>query len=558
DPVCGEKEYKIGTCRICGLQLAYYTGNTWQHRYVSRDIETYSLRNPGKNTTATLKVCELCGDAEYFCEYINYHYVHSEDGYTLTETSFQSYVTNGLYFRAGFPVGDEKTVIAEGGTAWGSSVIAYCIEKNVTRIETGAFRHDVCLQSVVLPSGLEYIGEDAFFNCPRLKTVYFRGTEEEWKKIDLTNNGAYLSGVKIVFNYGEGDTSFAKNLVTPERYYTLYSNLNKAYELTVFSPVSAVGKTAGVIAVTGFVKEGASASGIWADSVTGRIAFSVYDGAQVLKVYDSKTGSQVGRISPDYGSHYETAAGDGMFALLGGNRMVIYDAATLEKKKELTFAELSEGGTPECLAVARGMVFFVFRKNPNLIYCCDPETGSLSIVSGVSGLTEGDYYSPRFSVSADGGTLLLSLAQKAVTVDTGSLTATGIVDVKQTSNYVFFNGNGFTFVSFDTYNTTVNGAYKSTDRFPVYSYLEPGAGIVHKNAESMFKAAGYTPFDFLYSDGSVDVFTAYDKNGTFYTLFVRGGKVRAVRAVGRSLLPLGDGRFIIWNGSDCAIIVNAP
>ena len=44
------------------------------------------------------------------------------------------------------------------------------------------------------------IGDYAFRLCTNLKDVYYSGTEEEWKKIDIRDSNDSLSNVKIHFN----------------------------------------------------------------------------------------------------------------------------------------------------------------------------------------------------------------------------------------------------------------------------------------------------------------------------------------------------------------------
>lgn len=50
-------------------------------------------------------------------------------------------------------------------------------------IGTYAFFECSNLEEVVLPAGLREIRQWAFYDCKSLKKVYFRGTEEQWKKL---------------------------------------------------------------------------------------------------------------------------------------------------------------------------------------------------------------------------------------------------------------------------------------------------------------------------------------------------------------------------------------
>ena len=97
------------------------------------------------------------------------------------------------------------------------------INEGVFLIEAGAFENCISLKSVVLPSSLELIegtgvfeaGDDdghgsgvsevthgaAFENCPRLETVYYMGTKEQWSKINVGPGNDCLLNAKIVFDF---------------------------------------------------------------------------------------------------------------------------------------------------------------------------------------------------------------------------------------------------------------------------------------------------------------------------------------------------------------------
>ena len=47
-------------------------------------------------------------------------------------------------------------------------------------IGTAAFIYNHRLKSIVLGSGLKYIGVSAFYNCKNLKQIRFNGTIEQW------------------------------------------------------------------------------------------------------------------------------------------------------------------------------------------------------------------------------------------------------------------------------------------------------------------------------------------------------------------------------------------
>ena len=59
---------------------------------------------------------------------------------------------------------------------------------------------------VTIGEGVNSIGEGAFAGCESLKTVYYRGREEEWNEIEIGRYNDKLEDAEIVFNYkGEWD-----------------------------------------------------------------------------------------------------------------------------------------------------------------------------------------------------------------------------------------------------------------------------------------------------------------------------------------------------------------
>ena len=77
------------------------------------------------------------------------------------------------------------------------------IPESVTVIEENAFSSCTSMQTVVLPSALTKIEDGAFLDSA-LKVVFFKGTEEQFDKIDIADHNDELLDAKLYF-YSESE-----------------------------------------------------------------------------------------------------------------------------------------------------------------------------------------------------------------------------------------------------------------------------------------------------------------------------------------------------------------
>ena len=99
-----------------------------------------------------------------------------------------------------------SVTISNSVTSIGNGAFEYCtslknvtIPDSVTSIGYQAFCWCSSLTSVTIPNSVTSIGDSAFF-CDSLTDVYFTGTEQEWKAIEIGESNDPLQNAAIHFN----------------------------------------------------------------------------------------------------------------------------------------------------------------------------------------------------------------------------------------------------------------------------------------------------------------------------------------------------------------------
>ena len=86
-------------------------------------------------------------------------------------------------------------------------LFSYAIDNSAKIISDSAFKGCKNLISIIIPDSVTSIGAYAFYNCSGLKTVYYKGTAEQWDKISINDGNGCLTNATRYY-YSETEPTF--------------------------------------------------------------------------------------------------------------------------------------------------------------------------------------------------------------------------------------------------------------------------------------------------------------------------------------------------------------
>ena len=97
---------------------------------------------------------------------------------------------------------ESVTSIGSSAFYWCTSLTSITIPESITSISSSAFFCCSSLTNITIPDSVTYIGDSAFSGCNSLITVYYTGTQEQWKNISIDSFfNSNLTNASIVYNY---------------------------------------------------------------------------------------------------------------------------------------------------------------------------------------------------------------------------------------------------------------------------------------------------------------------------------------------------------------------
>ena len=158
--------------------------------------EGYEL--PNVNTIIypnTVKKIFTTGNNVYSDNYTIQNVILSE---SLSEIGTNAF--RGISKLKNITLPNSVTIIGSKAFYNSSGLTSITIPNSVTSIGSEAFYYSG-LTSITIPNSVTNIGNNAFLYCYYLKTVNYKGTQEEWNKITIGTGNERLTNATINYNY---------------------------------------------------------------------------------------------------------------------------------------------------------------------------------------------------------------------------------------------------------------------------------------------------------------------------------------------------------------------
>ncbi len=120
-------------------------------------------------------------------------------------TSIGDSAFSGCYGLTNVKIPNSVTYIGNFAFDFCLGLTSVTIGNGVTSIGNSAFSDCSSLTNITIPDSVTSIGDGAFYGCNKLKTVYYKGTAEQWNKILISSKDNYNLSDATRYYYSENE-----------------------------------------------------------------------------------------------------------------------------------------------------------------------------------------------------------------------------------------------------------------------------------------------------------------------------------------------------------------
>ncbi len=175
--------------------------NDFKEGKLEKALDMFDRIPEYQNSSEMIAYCEFAlGDAEPLRNYI---ITNSLSEFVIPHgvTSIGDYAFYNCSSLTSIVIPDGVTSIGTSAFSGCDSLTSIVIPDGVTSIGGVAFSGCSSLDSVVIPVSVTNIGVSAFYSCADLNTIYYTGSEAQWKQIKVKDYNSPLYSATIVYNY---------------------------------------------------------------------------------------------------------------------------------------------------------------------------------------------------------------------------------------------------------------------------------------------------------------------------------------------------------------------